>query len=119
MQTEVTVQPCFGGPTNMPKGCSKASPVYMMHDSNPSLKRRARIAIHHQISIESTEDRDNMVFLQGSNVPRNESSRMMYDFSIIQGGNASFEIGSNTGQITVDNLSQSLCIATRQQSVSK
>ena len=114
MKTEVIVQPCFGGPIKMPDGYDKASPVYMMQDSNPSMKKRAVIKINHHISIDDEGDKESMVFLQGNIAPRHaERSQITYDFSVIQGGNANFEIGGDTGEITVNSLSP-LCVAKRQ-----
>lgn len=118
METEVTVQPCFGGPIKMPDGYDRASPVYMMQDSNPSMKKRAKITINHHISIENEGDKESMVFLQGNIACHDERSQITYDFSVIQDGDANFEIGGDTGEITVRSLSP-LCVAKRQCSNSK
>lgn len=114
METEVTVQPCYSGPFNIPKGLEKASPVYMMKESNSLMRKTsARIRINHHSSIENEEDQQDMVFLQGDSVPTREKSTLAYNFSTMHGGDASFNVGENTGEITVRELTP-MCVARKQ-----
>lgn len=68
--------------------------------------------INHHACIENEEDQRSMVFLQGDGVPRKEKLNLRYDFSIMHAGDASFEIGRDTGEITVQKLTP-LCVAKR------
>lgn len=103
-EVELTVQPCFSGPFNIPEGYDKASPVYMIKESKRSAMK---IIIDHHTSIENEEDSSNMVFLQGDISPKKEK---LYDFHVMDGGDPKFEIGSHSGEITVQKPT-SMCVA--------
>lgn len=108
-EMEVSVQPCLRGPFKIPEGYDKASPVYMIEGS---VKRTATIRINHHANIESEEDRRNMVFLRSDNISQGEKSKLSFHFNIVQGGDASFEIGKDVGEITVEELTP-MCVATK------
>lgn len=112
MQTEVSVQSCYGGPFKLPEGVAQASPVYFLTGSNSSMGGTARVRINHYASVTSEEDGRNMVFLQGQSVPRRERSKLVYDFTTIIGKEEA-KIGKDTGEITVQELTP-LCVGKKQ-----
>ena len=114
MQTEVSVQSCYGGPFRLPEGIAQASPVYFLTGSNSSMRGTAQVRINHYTSVASEEDKRSMVFLQGQSMPKREKSKLVYDFTTIIGQEeANFEVGRDAGEITVRELTP-LCVGKKQ-----
>lgn len=76
------------------------------------MRSTTSITINHYASVETEEDCRSMAFLRGQSVPRKEKSQFVYEFHAIH-GDASFAVGKNTGEITVNELAP-ICIAKRQ-----
>ena len=83
---EITIQPCFSGPFEMPDGIESVSPAYIIKYSRKiTFLKDVILKIRHYANLQTKEDCENMVFLSASSTPEYRGSSPVYVFKEITG----------------------------------
>ena len=81
---EITIQPCFSGPFEMPDGIESVSPAYIIkYNRKITFLKDVILKIRHYANLQTKEDCDNMAFLSASSIPEYRGSCPFYVFKEI------------------------------------
>ena len=81
---EITIQPCFSGPFEMPDGIESVSPAYIIkYNRKITFIKDVILKIRHNANLQTKEDCENMVFLSARSTPEYRGSCPFYVFKEI------------------------------------
>ncbi len=89
---EVSIQPCFSGPYELPDNIDLASPAYVIKPSRKvNFIKDVTLKIRHYANLQTDEDCTDMVFLTASSSPKFRESKPVYVFKEMKAANVSFK----------------------------
>ena len=91
---EITIQPCFSGPFEMPDGIESVSPAYIIkYNQKITFLNDVILKIQHYANLQTEKDCENMVFLSASSTPKYRGSSPIYVFKEITATKGLFRPG--------------------------
>ena len=91
---EISIQPCFSGPFEMPGGIESVSPAYIIkYNRKIMFLKDVILKIRHYANLQTEEDCENMVFLSASSIPEYRGSTPVYVFKEITDAKGWFRPG--------------------------
>ncbi len=89
---EVSIQPCFSGPFELPDNIELVSPAYVIkHSRKVNFIKDVTLKIRHYANLQTDEDCKDMVFLTASSSPKFRDSNPVYVFKEMKAANSSFK----------------------------
>ncbi len=89
---EVSIQPCFSGPFQLPDNIELVSPAYVIKPNRKvNFIKDVTLKIRHYANLQTDEDCADMVFLTASSSPKFRESKPVYVFKEMKAANVSFK----------------------------
>ena len=104
---KIKVQPSFA-PSNvfvMPEGVQSASPAYFISsEGSTNLDREVTVTMEHHVRVSTSEEAENLIFLQADSLPKQSDSGSVYEYREVSDGVSEFTSGKSNGKLTVKSL---------------
>ena len=109
-EDEISAIPAVGGNIQMLEGYTAAGPLYRVREKNKELKKTIKIKMDHCANLETDKDCESMAFLRAQSISQ-EGLESSIKLDRITGHSPIFKRGEGTGEITIREMEEGICIA--------